>query len=81
MSITKPETFSRAEYIASCKKQALHHLETERPCDCLLGFLGDLSNSPEPIRISGFILRAMRKLNAGELDTADQMRCFIEEFH
>ena len=70
----------RAEHLAWCKKRALEYCDNNNIEEAFASIGSDLSKHPDTANHSGIQL-GMMMLWAGQLDTIEKMRKFIEGFN
>lgn len=71
---------TRDEHLAWCKRRALEYVDVGDLAQAFASMGSDLEKHPETARHSGIQL-GMMLLMGGRLDTAAQMRKFIEGFN
>jgi hypothetical protein len=70
---------NRQEHLEWCKKRAMDYVHEGHLDEALASMLSDLSKHPETQTHSAAQLGMVLKMS-GQLDTAEQMRRFIEGF-
>lgn len=76
----KMDNMSRSEHLAWCKKRALQYVDEGDLGQAFISMGSDLNKHPETAGHSGIQLGVMLQI-AGQLNSQDKMRKFIDGFN